>query len=489
MSRQPLTRIKKLHQPDDKAVCMATASRARVEACRQLMKIETEGSFISLASGRVAQEDNDGSALSRNEERAVKSLVAGITRWRRKLDATISSLSSRGTSNLDADVLTVLRLGVFELTMQQSPPHVVSDLVEVSKEVCKSRGVANMVNWTLRECVRRQDSGTLPSFESVAQELSGRDLVRALGIKHSFPNWMISRFLSQLGREDAEALMVASNSIPSYHIRTNEGRQMTPEKLVDLIVNTMQGDASVSAFLPRDFVLIHSGLQSVLASGLMESGSISVQDISCGLVVQLLDPQPGETILDACAAPGGKTIFSASRMKGEGVIKALDISATKLRALTNAAMRMGISGMIETQAIDLQSFSRDSQGSTYDRVLLDVPCSGTGVLSKRADLRWRRSPEIFQELVGIQDDLLEAAASLVKPNGVLVYSTCSIDKDENEDQIRHFLSSHSEFEIDKEAAIALLPSEVRTEQGFLKTLPHVHNGFDGAFACRVRRTG
>jgi 16S rRNA (cytosine967-C5)-methyltransferase len=465
---------------------MASASRARVEACRQLLKIETEGSFISLASGRIGAqwEGERSSALTKNEERTCKSLVAGTTRWKRKLDAIISGLSSRSTSELDPEVLTVLRLGVFELIMEGAPSHIVNDLVEVSKSVCQSRGASGLVNWTLRTVVRSQESDSLPSFDIVSLELSGRDLVRALGIKHSFPNWMVSRFISQFRREGAEAFLAASNSIPHYHIRVNK-RDMTPEKLVNLIESTMGGQASVSSLLPDDFIVVRSGLQSILSSGLMEKGSISVQDVSCGLVVQLLDPQPGELILDCCSAPGGKAIFAAARMKGEGRIEALDVSSSKLRALQTAAERMGVGEMIEIQeARPLQAFKQEA---VYDRVIVDAPCSGTGVLSKRADLRWRRTLEQMQELVGLQDELIACAAGLVKLGGVLVYSTCSVDREENEDRIKWFLSKHSDFEIDSKAALALLPSEVTTAEGYLKTLPHLHFGADGAFACRLRR--
>ena len=239
-----------------------------------------------------------------------------------------------------------------------------------------------------------------------------------------------------------------------------------------------------------------------------------LQDEAAGLVVAMLDPQPGDSVLDACAAPGGKTMFCAARMQGRGSVLALDVSRVRLAALREMAARQEHGGIVKTRIEDLRHFAglqregaalqqadgTGRQAGQYDRVLLDAPCSGTGVLAKRADLRWRRQPAQLAQMASLQRELLSAAAGLVAPGGLLVYSTCSIERQENQQQVEAFLQQYPEFSVepppppassaDASSADASsaggVPPECLDEQGFLRMLPHVH-GTDGAFAARLRR--
>jgi 16S rRNA (cytosine967-C5)-methyltransferase len=225
-------------------------------------------------------------------------------------------------------------------------------------------------------------------------------------------------------------------------------------------------------------------LQPLVQGDLLDDGHVAVQDESAGLVVRLLDPQPGETIIDGCAAPGGKTMAIAARMGGEGRILAFDANESRLERVKEAAATHSVSEMVETEAAELQAVADRSDPPQADRVLLDVPCSGLGVLAKRADLRWQRDPADLDELMALQDELLDAAATLVKPGGLLVYSTCTIEPEENQDRIEAFLGRHDNFSL--ESAEEYLPEEVVSDDGALSTLPHRHRT-DGAFAARLRR--
>jgi 16S rRNA (cytosine967-C5)-methyltransferase len=225
-------------------------------------------------------------------------------------------------------------------------------------------------------------------------------------------------------------------------------------------------------------------LQPLVQGDLLDGGHVAVQDESAGLVVQLLDPQPGETILDGCAAPGGKTMAIAARMNGDGSILAVDSNENRLDKVTEAATAQGAADLVETEAADLMALADLPDPPQADRVLVDVPCSGLGVLAKRADLRWQRSPDDLDELAALQDDLLDAAAKLVRPGGLLVYSTCTIEPEENEQRIEAFLDRHTDFTL--ESAADYVPDDVVSERGFLMTLPHRHRT-DGAFAARLRR--
>jgi 16S rRNA (cytosine967-C5)-methyltransferase len=259
-------------------------------------------------------------------------------------------------------------------------------------------------------------------------------------------------------------------------------------------------------------------LQAALRSGLVASGLCTVQDEATGLVVRLaLAPQPGETILDACAAPGGKALYTSALLQGQGVVVAADASAPRLRALEGTARRLasaGPGGALATAALvvgpsgDLRDFRRAREAwmeehhgrslpEQYDAVLLDAPCSGTGVLSKRADLRWRRTQQqVEKDLPQLQDALLDAAVSLVRPGGRLVYATCSVERDENDARVEAFLGREAGKGFEVEAlSLALAGAEGDEERRlwrsaldgpYLRLLPHVH-GTDGAFACRLRR--
>jgi len=199
--------------------------------------------------------------------------------------------------------------------------------------------------------------------------------------------------------------------------------------------------------------------------------------------VRLLDPQPGETLVDGCAAPGSKALYAAARMQNRGRVLAFDAHAGRLHLAEDAAKVQGIS-ILHTEALDLRELARRNDRPEADRVLLDVPCSGLGVLSKRADLRWRRTPEELQALTIVQDQLLEAASRLVRPGGLLVYSTCTIEPDENQRRIEAFLDRKPDFHV--ESAKGYVPEEVLTPEGFLATLPHRQH-VDGVFGARLRK--
>ncbi|GFR41255.1 hypothetical protein Agub_g1930 [Astrephomene gubernaculifera] len=519
-------------------------------------------------------------SLDPRSRRLLKELVAGVTRLQRRLDFLASRLSNQTPADWEPGVRLVLRLGLFELTERQLPPHALNEHVQLTKVLVRP-GAAALVNGVLRAAGRALAAGTLPTPESeltVADSSSSsgsagnRALLRRLAITHSHPTWLAARWLRRLGPDGAEALLARNNTPPVYSVRVNTlaagptagaagaaaggGGSGGRDALAGAVAAELRAagvKVEESRWLPGEFLRVRSGLQQLLAEGFVTRGSLSVQDESAGLVVALLDPQPGDRLLDCCAAPGGKTLFAAARMRGRGSITALDVSAARLRALRRAAEVAGAAHMVETRAADLREWAaevaarearrarefrreddewerggsggggrggvvRHPDSLLYDKVLLDAPCTGTGVLSKRADLRWRRTPEHLEQLAALQGELLRAAAQLVAPGGVLVYSTCSIEEEENQLQVRSFLERHPEFELEPATPLGPthgspqspsasgaaaagrrgrgsgghrglsggVPAEVITEEGFVATLPHVHDT-DGAFAARLRR--
>jgi len=217
---------------------------------------------------------------------------------------------------------------------------------------------------------------------------------------------------------------------------------------------------------------------------LVQDGTLLIQDEAAGGVVRVMDPQPGERILDACAAPGGKAIYMADRVGSTGLILGVDKNKSRVRLLESEAARLNLP-QVETRVVDLRECSESEFGEPYDKVLLDAPCSGLGVLSKRADLRWRTSPEQILQLSRLQDALLDSVARFVKPGGILVYGTCTLEPEENEDRIGAFLDRNSAFTI--ESAADYVPNAMVNAEGFYRTLPFEHE-IDGVFAVRMRKS-
>uniref|UniRef100_A0A803LQ83 SAM-dependent MTase RsmB/NOP-type domain-containing protein n=1 Tax=Chenopodium quinoa TaxID=63459 RepID=A0A803LQ83_CHEQI len=402
----------------------------RAVAAVRLMRIEFGGAFADLLNERGKGSGNNEMEyvertlgfrtrdLEERDLRLVTDIVGGAIRWRKYLDYLILSLCHDEGSfrSMEPLLLQILRIGFYEILKREMPPYaVVDENVNLAKFALRP-GAGNMVNGILRKLVSLKDKDSLP-----VPKLDGNDRAqaRALATTHSHP--------------------VVPHE-PSLHL--------------------------------DDFVRIRRGMQSVIQNGFLKEGLCSVQDESAGLAVSVLDPQPDDCIIDCCAAPGGKTLFMASRLNGRGMISAVDINKGRLRILEETAKLQSVDSVINCIHADLRSFA-DSNKLKFDKVLLDAPCSGLGVLSKRPDLRWNRKLEDMEELKSLQDELLDAACKLVKPGGVLVYSTCSIDPEENEDR---------EFQIDP--VHRYVPSDFSTEQGFFRSCPVKHS-MDGAFAARL----
>ncbi|KAH9804246.1 SAM MT RSMB NOP domain-containing protein [Citrus sinensis] len=429
------------------------STKKRVSAVR-LMRIQFGGAFADLLNKK-------GKGSGDNEMGYVERTLGFRTK---DLD--------------DRDLRLILRIGFYEIVKLDMPPYAVVDENVRLAKVALRPGAGNLVNGILRKLVLLKDNNSLP-----LPKLEGNDRAqaRALATIYSHPVWMVRRWTKYLGQEEAIKLMVWNNSDPSFSLRANSRKGVTRADLV-MQLNLLKVPHELSLHLD-EFIRVKTGLQNVIQAGLLKEGLCAVQDESAGLVVAVVDPQPGQSIVDCCAAPGGKTLYMASRLSGQGLVYAIDINKGRLRILNETAKLHQVNSVIRTIHADLRTFA-DNSTVKYDKVLLDAPCSGLGVLSKRADLRWNRRLEDMEELKILQDELLDAASLLVKPGGVLVYSTCSIDPEENEERVEAFLLRHPEFSIDP--ADGLVPSDFVTKHGFFSSDPVKHS-LDGAFAARLVR--
>ncbi len=437
--------------------------KVRAAAVRQLLRVAEDDAYVGLGS-------EDQAAMDARAARQLTEYVAGVTRRRRWLDFLLAHFYHGDYDAMEPVLRQILRLGAYELLLMRTPPHAaVHEAVELARVLVRP-GAAGLTNGILRAVQRSRDALPEPQTGDAADDLA---------IRHSHPTWMVRRWVERFGPEDTAALLAWNNRRPTYGVRVNllKGSLEAFRKRLE----ALGVEAAPSLYLD-DFVRVEA-LQPLIRAGLLDEGRCAVQDESTGLVVQLLDAQPGETVVDGCAAPGGKAVYAAARMQGRGRLWAVDVHPGRLQLVRRAARTQGL-GIVRTRAADLRDFAARPDAPRADRVLVDAPCSGLGVLAKRADLRWQRTPEDLATLTALQGELLDAAARLVRPGGQLVYATCSIAPEENEARTAAFLRRHDEFR--PVHAGAWLPDAVVTAKGHFASLPHIH-GIDGAFAARFER--
>ncbi len=426
-----------------------------------------KGAFVDVALDRALQKYNSKSNLADNERRLVTELVYGCVRRQRTLDYFIDSLGKKKAHQQPPNLRTILHIGLYQLMYQDRIP--ASAAVNTTVELAKDNGfvqLAPVVNGMLRSFIREREKG--------------EGLKEGNGILYSFPDWIIDVWVEQFGEEETEKLCQWMNQTPTIDLRVNLLRATITE------VETAFQDSNIEyeklTYLPQALRLIGSNGAIQNLPG-YEQGWWSVQDSSAQLVAHLLDPQPGEVIIDACAAPGGKTTHIAELMGDEGKIWACDRTASRLRKLEENARRL--------QLKSIEIFTGDSRSlrefiNTADRVLVDAPCSGLGTLHRHADARWRQTPESVEELAVLQRELLSNTAKYVKPGGVLVYATCTLHTLENEAVIKSFLVANPNWEIEAPFPNSFLNNYIMP-QGWLKVVPHQHN-MDGFFMTRLRKS-
>jgi 16S rRNA (cytosine967-C5)-methyltransferase len=301
------------------------------------------------------------------------------------------------------------------------------------------------------------------------------DHAQYLSVVYSHPHWIVKRWLARFGFDETKSLLSANNERPDLSLRINRSKVEPGEFLRMLDMQKIQYTGSGH----NDFFVHVRGLTRIGQMDLFRQGFFTIQDESAILPCLLLDPRPGERVIDMCAAPGGKTTAIGEMMHNEGEILAVDKYEAKLNLLSSSCERLGIRN-VKLVAVDAATMDAEQA----DRVLLDAPCSGLGVLTKKPDIKWKRDISDILKLAELQHDLLENAARLVKPEGVLVYSTCTTEPEENQDQVQRMLQRHPEFVL--EDARHYVASSLVTPEGYVETRRH-RDGMDGSFAVRFRK--
>jgi 16S rRNA (cytosine967-C5)-methyltransferase len=432
-----------------------------------LKNIDRQQAYTDVAVERVLKDTQ----ISRVDRGLICELVYGVVRRQRTLDALIDLLGKKTAQQQPAELRRILHLGLYQLRYFDRIPE--SAAVNTSVELAKINGMtklAGVVNGLLRNYIRQAATGDPLQLPT--------DTITRLGILHSFPDWIVHNWLEQLSIEETDKLLSWFNCSPKIDLRVN-----ILKTTVTQVKNALE-TAGISVvtipYLPQALRLTnHVGEISKLPG--YREGWWIVQDSSAQLVTHFLDPQPEETIIDVCAAPGGKTTHMAELMGDCGKIIALDRLKKRLDQLLDNCDRLQLNS-IQIQAGDSRQLNFIQQA---DRVLLDVPCSGLGTLHKRPDIRWRQTPNKIGELANLQQELLTTAATWVKPQGTVVYATCTINFLENEKVIQSFLEDYPNW--------SLIPptldspaSHFATSASWVKIYPQKHD-MDGFFMVKLQK--
>lgn len=408
--------------------------------------------------------------LSSLDRRFIHELVFGTTKMRRRLDYVLGQFLERKTEELTPWIRNVLRMGVYQVDfLDKVPP---SAAVDESVRLAKKfghKGTVALVNAVLRSYLREKSRVVFPSRED--------DPIENVALFYSFPSWMVREWMGIFGEEETIRLCEEFNRRPRVTCRINSlkiDRMRLEEALEREKVKFKKGK------LLESYYYIESKITPDRFAPL-QKGLVYIQDESAGLAARLLDPRPGERVLDLCAAPGGKSTLLAEMMKDQGLLLAVDINGKKLDLLNQNCLRLGVHSLVSCCA-DARNFAC----RPVDRVLVDAPCSALGTLGSNPDARWRKQKDDPARLHLLQLEILSNAAKLVREGGALVYSTCTLAPEENERVIEDFLKQNKEFRLVH--AADFVTAEVIDGRGMIRTLPHVHKT-DGSFACRLEREG
>jgi len=415
---------------------------------------------------RILEDILEENELSRRDRSLVHVLVYGVLRWRGHLNWLIGRFSRTPLNRIEPRILNILRLGLFQIVYLDKIP--VSAAVNTSVEMAKTFAapwVLRFVNALLRNAAREYEKVSFPDAD--------KDPLYAMSVEKSFPKWLIERWAERFGIEETGKLCDAVNAVPPITVRAN-----TLKISRDALIKAIGEDAGQiqMTYCSADGLSFFNPKIAIPEMKAFKEGWFQVQDEAAQRVTLLLDPQPGESVLDACAGLGGKTGHIAQQMKNQGHIVAADHDERKLSRLKSEMERLGVS-IVTTCIHDLNNhFNSHSSLITlhlngFDRVLLDAPCSGLGVLRRNPDAKWSVSKKDLARCRERQIKFMNNLAGLVKLSGIFVYAVCSTEPEENEEVIRAFLEKHPEFE---------------TESEPLKTFPHIDN-MDGFFSVRMKK--
>jgi len=440
----------------------AAGLMTRRAALEILVRVESHAAFADVMLGhRLA-------AFAPPDRRLLTRLVLGTLAWRGRLDYELAQLCSQPLEKLELAVLEALRLGLFQMRhLTRVPAHAAVDTAVSLAREAAGRGAGGLVNAVLRRAAR--DVAAMPNRAA--------DEVGFLAVAYSHPRWLVACFIEWFGVARAEALMAADNEAAPNVMRLNLARGTRED-----IVARMKAEGIGIRFgdhLPETAVLESA---ADFDSDSYRAGLFHPQAEASQLVGRMLSPSAGATVIDCAAAPGGKTTHLAELADARGRVVALDLNLHGLKAARDLARRLGHRNIVFANADIATAPPLRIESAGF--VLLDAPCTGTGTLREHPEIRWRLVADDFRRMAEVQRAMLENAAALVRPGGVIVYAVCSLAPQEGQGVVRGFLAEHPEFALERPAEAQLAPW--LQSDGTMATSPE-RGGLDGFFAARMRR--
>ena len=425
---------------------------ARNIALQILYKIDKEQAYSNLVFDEMIERNRE--KLTSKDINLIAEIVYGTTCWKLTIDEILQKYARIKINKISDWICNILRMGIYQIVFLDKIPKsaAVNECVNLSKKYgAKSSGFVNAI---LRKVEKRD-------YEEMTQ----------MHLKYSMPQWLIQELEKDYDKKEVEQICMGCNQKPNITIRVNTLKTTQEELEQELITRKI----SYQKTKTENFLTIKR--KEIGKLDLFQQGYVTIQDVSAGLVSLVLDPKPGECVLDVCSAPGGKTTHLAERMKNKGKIIACDLHKHRLKLVEQNARRLGIT-IIEEKQMDATILHPEWM-ETFDKILLDVPCMGIGVIKRKPDIKWKKKPEDLEAISSIQLAILKTCAQYLKPTGELVYSTCSILKKENEDIIEKFLKQ-SNFEIKKEKV-----GDNNNENVLYSILPDEQR--DGFFICKLKK--
>jgi 16S rRNA (cytosine967-C5)-methyltransferase len=437
---------------------------ARGIAVRILNRVDRTDAYLD----KLLDTEIRNNELSSVDKALLFEIVHGVIRWLGRIDWILTGFYKGQFPKMSSDIKNALRVALYQILFLDKIPDyaAVNEAVEFVKKY-QGQKAGDMVNGLLRNIVRNKNNIRYANPEE--------DEVSFLSAYYSHPSWLVRRWLKLFGREFTEELLKANLKKPALTLRVNK-LVTTPEEFEELL-------KSVNLKFERgkyldNFYRLH-GLTNITDWKYFAKGYFSVQDESTGFACKLLDPQPGMKVVDLCAAPGGKTGYLAELMNNEGELVAVDRYESRLKILEKNLERLQVRNVrpVVKDALEFEE-------TGFDRVLLDVPCTGFGTLTKKPEIKWKKDMSDIRRLSKLQYNLLVQGGKILKVGGFLVYSTCTIEPEENFEVIKKFLFEHPEFQISDDRAG--LDDSLFDDYGCIQTYPHIH-GTDGAFAVKLKK--
>lgn len=407
-------------------------ANARELVLKGLCRIEEKGEYSNIALAYVLERDD----LSPVDRAFVTELMMGVVRNRLKLDYIVQKFSKIKLKKLSPKVHQMLRMGIYQMVCMDNIPDsaACNETVKLANKYAHG-GAKGYVNGLLRSVSREKENIEYPT-----------DDLNRLSIYYSCPLWLTEKLICQYGADECEKILADSHIKHPPAIRVNRTK-ITENELIKVLddegIKVKETDI--------ENCLLVDGAINVKKSKAYLDGLYTLQGISSMMAVDVLAPEANEFVMDMCAAPGGKTTQIAEIMGDKGKVLAFDIHPHKIDLINSAAKRLGLSSVeakLGNSAVFMEEYDRKA-----DRVLVDAPCSGIGIIHKKPDIKWQREEKDIEQLVKIQRDILENSSKYVKSGGVLVYSTCTILKEENQEQVQKFLENNTDFELKEEQQI------------------------------------